>query len=190
MTVFTAKKDGTDPKTKDTTSIAVWSKRAAASAALAMLAVSFTPGVSQAQQRLQTGSLVCKGEGGWGAIITSKKTFDCAFTTPQGRIKGKYKGTIQKYGIDIGKTGNTALTWLVFGPVEISGENYEAGSLAGDYAGIGGEITLGGGVGANALLGGSEDSFALQPISVQVQTGFNIAAAVQTLTLEYVGPLE
>jgi hypothetical protein len=45
------------------------------------------------------------------------------------------------------------------------------------------------GVGANALVGGGPGSFTLQPVSVQVQTGLSVAAAVQTLTLDYAGPL-
>ena len=189
MTKLLTKKDGTEPRAKNAVKTASWIKRAAASTALAVFAMGFTTGASQAQSLLQTGALVCKGEGGWGAIITSKKTFDCTFSTPSGSIKGSYKGTIRKYGIDIGVTGDTALTWVVFGPVDKAGENYQSGSLAGQYAGIGGEVSLGVGVGANAMLGGSDDAFVLQPISIQVQTGLSIAAGVQTLTLEYVGPV-
>ena len=37
-------------------------------------------------------------------------------------------------------------------------------------------LGVGGGVGANALVGGSDRSFALQPLSIQVQTGLDLAA--------------
>lgn len=39
---------------------------------------------AQATQWIQAGSLVCKGDGGWGAIIVSKKAFKCIFTAPNG----------------------------------------------------------------------------------------------------------
>jgi hypothetical protein len=42
---------------------------------------------------------------------------------------------------------------------------------------------VGVGVGANALVGGSRNSFALQPLSVQGQTGLNVAAGVARLEL-------
>jgi hypothetical protein len=41
----------------------------------------------------------------------------------------------------------------------------------------------GAGVGANLLVGGSGRAFSLQPISVQGQTGLNVAGGVITVTL-------
>ena len=181
-----------------------WLRRVAAAGAVATLTVAgVAPGAMVAQDagadasaaaetastRLQAGSLACKGEGGWGAIVFSKKTFDCTFVTADRSFRGSYKGTITKFGLDVGVTGETALLWLVFGPAERVADNYRAGSLAGEYSGVGVEATLGAGVGANALVGGNESQFVLQPVSVQVQTGLSIAAAVQTLKLEYLGEL-
>jgi hypothetical protein len=45
------------------------------------------------------------------------------------------------------------------------------------------EATVGLGVGANALIGGSDRSIVLQPLSVQAQQGLNIAAGVSQLQL-------
>lgn len=165
---------------------AFWVKRLATGAVIAT-ALSLSAATAQAQSGLQAGTLVCKGDGGWGAIITSKKTFDCTFSSADRKTIGSYTGVIRKFGLDLGVTGDTTLTWLVFGPAAMVGENYVAGSLAGEYAGVGAEASLVVGLGANALVGGSEQSFALQPISVQVQTGLSVAAGVQTLRLEYVG---
>jgi hypothetical protein len=39
------------------------------------------------------------------------------------------------------------------------------------------------GAGANALVGGSYNTFALQPFSGQAQSGFNVSAGVAGLTL-------
>lgn len=140
------------------------------------------------KQGLQAGSLVCKGDGGWGAIITSKKSFKCIFAAPNGQTVGTYDGVITKIGLDLGKTGQSVLTWLVLGPAAKVGENFEPGWLAGNYAGVGAEATVGIGGGVNALVGGGAQSFSLQPVSVQVQTGISVAAGVQQLTLTYTGP--
>ena len=56
-------------------------------------------------------------------------------------------------------------------------------SLNGTYAGVSAEATVGVGVGANALVGGSVRSIVLQPLSVQAQEGLNIAAGVSSLQL-------
>ncbi len=165
------------------------SHRAATGVILALALAALPAAPADAQTRLQTGTLACSGEGGWGAIITSKKDFRCAFTSSDGAVREEYSGQIRKYGIDIGKTGQTALLWLVFGPEGKTGANYAPGSLAGGYGGAGADAALGMGLGANALIGGGPNSFALQPVSVQVQTGLSIAAGVQTLDLQYVGPL-
>jgi hypothetical protein len=41
------------------------------------------------------------------------------------------------------------------------------------------------GLGANVLVGGSQSSVALQPLSVEGQTGLNIAAGLAKFMLEY-----
>jgi hypothetical protein len=145
---------------------------------------------AQSAERFQAGSLVCRGSGGWGAIITSKKEFNCTYSTVDGGIRGSYKGVIEKFGLDLGVTGDTTLVWLVFGPENQIGGNYTPGSLAGTYGGIGAEVSLGIGFGANALVGQGDALFALQPVSVQVQTGLSIAAGVERLKLEYLGPVK
>jgi hypothetical protein len=60
--------------------------------------------------------------------------------------------------------------------------------LSGRYIGASAEATIAVGLGANVLIGGSRRSVALQPISVQGQTGFNIAAGVGELRLRLVEP--
>ena len=66
----------------------------------------------------------------------------------------------------------SALAWGVFAPVDRLGP----GDLAGNYAGAQGSASLGVGVGGNVLVGGSNNSIALQPLSVQGQVGLNVAA--------------
>jgi hypothetical protein len=49
------------------------------------------------------------------------------------------------------------------------------GALAGEYAGASGEVSLGVGVGANALFGSSKRGIALQPPSVEGQAGIDVS---------------
>lgn len=144
--------------------------------------------VSETKTRIQAGVLECSGKGGWGAIIGSKKEFDCVFSNTRGEAIGKYKAKVIKVGLDLGYTGKTALQWAVLGPAKKVGGSYVPGSLEGDYAGVGADASVGVGLGANALIGGGVDSLALQPVSVQVSTGVSIAGGVQTLVLTYTGP--
>lgn len=159
---------------------------------LTIAALALCAPAASAQERtlLQGGTLECDGQGGWGAIIASHKEFQCVFKSMKGQAVGRYQGVIQKIGIDIGVTGPTAIRWAVLGPATRVGGNFVPGSLAGEYAGVGGEATAGVGLGANALIGGGVNSLALQPLSVQAQSGLNIAAGVQTLILTYIGPAQ
>ena len=62
------------------------------------------------------------------------------------------------------------MVWAVYAPTTRA-----AGFLAGTYAGVSAEVTVAGGIGANILVGGSFRTVELQPLSVQEQTGINVA---------------
>jgi Protein of unknown function (DUF992) len=68
--------------------------------------------------------------------------------------------------------------WSVYAPTV---RRY--GALAGHYAGASAEATVGAGVGVNALIGGSNRTVMLQPVSVQGQEGLNLAVGVAGLDL-------
>lgn len=144
--------------------------------AVALSALATVP-QAQAQARVEVGVLTCQAQGATGFIVGSTRTFRCKFHR-QGRDE-YYHGTISKFGIDIGSTSATAITWAVLAPTT----NLPPRSLNGNYGGVGAEATVGLGVGANALIGGSQRGIILQPVSVQAQKGLNIAAGVQSLTL-------
>jgi hypothetical protein len=129
-------------------------------------------------ERTKVGELRCEVSGGLGLIITSTKELECRFHSARGGTEG-YHGRINKFGLDIGGTDKGMLVWDVFAPT--AGPLHHA--LAGDYAGVGASATVGVGLGANALVGGSEREFSLQPLSVQSQTGLDIAAGVSSITL-------
>ena len=145
----------------------------AAVAGLATLAVAR----AEAQARIEVGVLTCTVRGGTGFIIGSTKDLRCRFNKP-GRDEF-YHGTISKFGLDIGTTKQTAIAWAVFAPTT----RLPPGSLNGNYGGVSAEATVGLGVGANALIGGSNKNIILQPLSVQAQQGLNIAAGVASLQL-------
>ena len=64
---------------------------------------------------------------------------------------------------------------------------YAPGALAGDYIGPSAGASVGVGAGANLLVGGSGSSFTLQPLSVEAQTGLNLAVGVSSFQLRSVG---
>ena len=125
--------------------------------------------------------LDCVVEGGMGLILGSKKDVTCTFTPGNDKMPPEaYVGAIKKFGLDIGGTEKSVMKWLVFAPTE---KEYALGALAGDYAGVGAEATVVVGGGANVLIGGSDKTFTLQPLSLQAQTGLNVAAGVTSFEL-------
>ncbi|MEM7775640.1 MAG: DUF992 domain-containing protein [Pseudomonadota bacterium] len=144
---------------------------------------------ASAQPRIEAGVLECKGRGGWGQILVSRKEFLCNFTSISGKQLGRYRAVVTKYGLDIGVTSNATVVWGVFAPADLGGPNYVVGSLDGDYVGVGAKASVGVGLGANALVGGGARSFALQPVSVESQTGLNLAVGVQQLSLTFIEKL-
>ena len=87
-----------------------------------------------------------------------------ASTRPaQGGPQQVYDGSISKFGLDIGITGGGVMVWGVFTADTVAGPGF----LAGDYFGASGEVTIAAGLGANVLIGGSNRTVALQPVSVE-----------------------
>lgn len=155
-------------------------------AGIALFAAAVPGAISPANaapQRAKVGTLSCDISGGVGLIITSKKQVKCLFT-PGGR-KGPrevYMGSITKFGLDIGATTGGRMVWAVYA----STDSPRRAALAGHYGGASAEATVGAGLGANVLVGGSNRTVALQPLSVQGQTGLNLAIGVAGLDLHRV----
>ena len=100
-----------------------------------------------------------------------------SFPDGEGR-REDYDGSITKFGLDLGLTRGSRMVWVVFTKT-VAGPGF----LAGDYFGASGEATVGAGLGANVLLGGSNRTVTLQPISLSGQTGLNLAIGVAALQL-------
>jgi len=144
----------------------------------ALAAVTACIGPAAAQQRVQSGVLTCDVSGGIGLIIGSQKTVNCIFTPSYPGRAEVYQGTITKFGVDIGVTTGGQLVWAVFAPTDAP-----YGALAGSYVGATAEATFAAGLGADVLVGGSNRTVALQPVSVSGQTGLNVAGGVAELRL-------
>src|SRR5579883_3226073 len=146
---------------------------------IAALALPVVAGAApaRAQEGIKTGTLVCNVSGGIGYIVGSRKAVHCTFTSANGRYE-HYIGHITKVGLDIGATTGGQIVWAVFEPTA------RHASLGGSYGGVTAQATFGAGLGANVLIGGSNQSVALQPLSVEGQTGLNLAAGIGGLQLE------
>src|SRR3954468_6805310 len=143
------------------------------------LALSASVTTTSAQQaKVQVGVLECRGGASVGFIVGSVTNLGCVLRAA-GRPDEPYVATIRKIGLDIGITQETALGWAVLAPVERLGP----GDLSGNYAGAQGSASVGVGLGANVLLGGSANSIALQPLSLQGSTGLNVAVGLEGLEL-------
>ena len=147
---------------------------------LAAFAVLASPGANaqQPMQRVQVGILECRGGASIGFIVGSVTNLGCVLRV-DGMPEDRYIATVRKVGLDLGITQESALAWGVFAPVTRLGP----GDLAGNYVGAQGSATLGVGVGGNVLVGGSANSIALQPLSLQGQIGISVAAGLESLEL-------
>jgi Protein of unknown function (DUF992) len=143
------------------------------------LAAQGTP--AQAQSGVRIGTLSCNVASGWGFVFGSSKALHCTLTPGPNGHPEHYAGTISKFGVDIGYTSGGVLVWAVFAP----GPNVGPGALAGSYVGATGSATVGVGAGANVLIGGSNRSISLQPLSIEGNTGLNVAAGIGAITLRH-----
>ncbi|HUK08231.1 MAG TPA: DUF992 domain-containing protein [Stellaceae bacterium] len=135
---------------------------------------------AQAQSGVSAGTLTCNVSSGWGFVFGSSRELRCTFSHPGG--VEHYAGHISKFGVDIGYTSGGVMVWGVFAPTS----NVAPGALAGNYGGVTASATVGVGVGANVLVGGSNNTISLQPLSVEGNTGLNVAGGIGAITLRHV----
>jgi hypothetical protein len=150
-------------------------------AGIAAMCLSTSLAPVEAQQpieRVQVGVLECRGGASIGFIVGSVTNLGCVLRI-EGVEEDRYIATIRKVGVDLGITQETALAWGVYAPVAHIGP----GDLAGDYVGAQGSASVGVGAGGNVLIGGSNNTIALQPLSLQGQVGLNVAAGLASLEL-------
>jgi hypothetical protein len=135
---------------------------------------------AQTQSGIKAGALTCDVSSGWGVIFGSTRDVNCSYQPIKGDVE-HYTGRISKYGVDIGYTHGGVIIWAVLAPTT----DLAPGALAGHYLGATAGASMGIGAGVHALIGGSKKSIALQPVSIEGNTGLNVAAGVADLTLSH-----
>jgi hypothetical protein len=133
-------------------------------------------------QGVNIGVLECRGIGTTGFIIGSVQDLECVFRTSY-MPPVRYHGVVRKWGVDVGVTESSVLAWGVLAPTE----RIAPGDLAGTYGGVSASAAVVVGAGAHALVGGSGNTIALQPVSIEGQVGFNLTLGIASLELRY-GP--
>jgi hypothetical protein len=147
-------------------------------AAVMLVSASAIP--ASAQQQVQAGVLECRGGGSVGFVIGSVTELSCIFR-PDFGPRQLYTAVMRRAGVDLGGTAVSSLVWGVFAPTQQIG----LGDLSGNYGGVTAGAAVGVGAGANVMYGGSNNSFALQPLSVEGQVGLNVFAGVAGLELRF-----
>src|SRR5690242_13269207 len=154
-------------------------------AAFALAAMIFAPAAASAQSWTQIGGLSCQVDPNVGFVIVGHQSMRCTYTpaqtnSPQGPPQF-YDGALNTVGLSIGISAGSAIGWAVFAPTT----GVPAGALAGEYVGVTGTAAVGIGGGANVLMGGSNRTIALQPVSLQGSVALNVVAGVSSLTLRW-----
>ena len=134
---------------------------------------------ANAMSPVRAGVLSCHGGQNVGFVVGSVTSLECIFES-QGRRPEPYVATVRRIGLDLGITDQTQFSWAVNAPTDRLGR----GELAGSYGGVGANASIGVGGGGNFLVGGPANSYALQPISLQGQTGLNVTAGIAGMDLE------
>ena len=127
----------------------------------------------------KVGVLNCKMAPSVGLIVVEFQNISCLFTPDGGGAAEAYEGSMSTLGGALGFTAGGALTWGVFAPTN----NMMPGSLSGSYTGASANAGFVVGVGGNFLLGGSGNTVALQPWSVEGTTGVNASAGLTNMEL-------
>lgn len=129
---------------------------------------------------MQAGTLSCNEAGGWGFVFGSSHDIRCTYSPVSGRPE-HYTGSVDRFGVDIGYMQTAVIIWGVLAPTS----SPPPGALAGTYVGATASAAAGAGVGANVLVGGSNRTISLQPVSVEGGVGLNVAGGIGAITLAY-----
>ncbi|CCD98381.1 DUF992 domain-containing protein [Bradyrhizobium sp. STM 3809] len=127
---------------------------------------------------MRAGVLECEGRRTTGRLVMSQARLRCVFRS-QGREPERYVARVRRYGLDLGLTDETRMAWAVNAPVNDFGRS----ELRGRYGGVTANAAALFGFGGSFLVRDSDRAAALQPISLQGQTGLNLAAGITEVEL-------
>jgi hypothetical protein len=131
-------------------------------AALSLVAAVSAPAEARS---VAIGTLECRSPGGF-SLIFAVKDYSCRFYSDWGRAHA-YRGRLTSAGLQAGVTRDEVLVWRVYAPTN----RVESQALRGNYAGASAGAAIIVGLGANVLVGGSNSTIMLQPVSVEAKTG-------------------
>jgi len=129
------------------------------------------------------GELQCKTIPGSGTNLFLHSTVEvkCKFSSSTAGETEHYKGeTGIALGVDLSYKKESSFAFVVMAA------DFKKGSykLAGKYFGAGADVTIGRGLGAGVLIGGSKKSVALQPIGISFTKGIGVSGGLTYLYLE------
>jgi len=127
----------------------------------------------------QVGMLTCKLNPSIGFIVAGHQSMECRYVPGAGGPAQAYEGALNTVGLDLGVIGGGVMNWAVLAPTD----GIAAGALAGDYVGASADASFIVGVGTNVLIGGSNRTLALQPISVEGAVGANVIGGLSSMKL-------
>ncbi len=146
---------------------------------LALLA----PAAASAADRV--GTLQCRLLGNGLSVLVENQQVDCNYRdNAEGATPVHYTGTLTKVGPNVTINGQGEMGWGVVADTDHVGP----GALAGTYVGPNVSAKVGVGGGGAILVGGSNNTFSLQPFSIEAGSGLGWNAGVENLTLTYVPP--
>jgi Protein of unknown function (DUF992) len=140
-------------------------------------AAAFAASTTPALAAVEVGLLECRGAS-QQFIVGSVTTLQCLFRPSAGGPPQAYDAQIRRFGVDIGFNSSTVIAWSVLAP-----NHPGPGALSGTYVGPSANATVGIGVGANVLWGGSNKTVALQPVSGQSQVGLGVVGGISAMEM-------
>ena len=140
-------------------------------------------GAVRAESDSTAGVLSCEAIEGTRVNLLVRSSVDivCTFELADGS-KEVYRGENGiAFGLDLSFRHNEQFAFSV-----LSTSPVEAGThrLSGRYTGVSASAAAGVGLGAASLVGGSSDSFGLQPLALEINQGFGLAGGIGYLYLE------
>ena len=143
----------------------------------AAFAVACVASSTSAMADSEIGLLECRGAS-QQFIVGSVTTLQCLFRPSAAGQPQAYDAQIRRVGVDIGFNQSTTIVWSVFAP-----NSPGPGALSGTYVGPSANATVGVGIGANVLWGGSSNTIALQPVSGQGQIGLGVVGGISAMEM-------
>lgn len=136
-----------------------------------------------AADNVEVGVLTCESVAGSRVNLLIRSTTDvlCEFKDSSGKVE-KYKGESGiAFGLDLSFKDNESFAFSVVSAGSAPGGSHQ---LAGKYLGGKATASVGVGLGAAALVGGSNDQFGLNPLAVSTEQGVGASAGIGFLYIE------